>query len=107
MRRIVSLAGSAVMFATMSFAASWSGHVVDVNCKGKDLATHARKCAISCAKSGYGLATADGKFFKFDESGNAKALEALKAGNKDNDLKATVTGKMVGETIEVESIKLD
>lgn len=107
MRRIVSLAGTAMLFAGMSFAASWSGHVVDVSCKGKDLATHARNCAIGCSKSGYGLATADGKFFKFNEAGNAKALEALKASTKANDLKATVTGKIAGETIEVESIKLD
>jgi hypothetical protein len=53
------------------------------------------------------LVTADGKFVKFDEAGNAKALEALKATSKDADLKATVKGTMDGDVIKVESISLD
>jgi hypothetical protein len=96
-----------MLFATLALAESWKGTVVDVSCSKKDLAEHARKCAIGCAKGGYGLATADGKFYKFDEAGNAKALEALKASTKEKDLKATVSGKMAGETITVESISLD
>lgn len=94
------------LFSVAAFAEQWSGTVVDVACKGKDLAGHTKKCALSCSKSGYGLVTADGKFVKFDESGNAQALEALKASKKDKDLKATVTGSMDGETIKVESIQI-
>jgi len=36
-------------------AESWNGTLVDVMCKGKDLASHTTKCAVGCAKSGYGL----------------------------------------------------
>ena len=93
------------LISVAAFAEQWSGTVVDVACKGKDLAGHTRKCALSCSKSGYGLVTADGQFVKFDETGNVQALEALKAAKKEKDLKATVSGSMDGDTIKVESIK--
>ena len=92
--------------AMSAFAGSWDGTVVDVMCKGQDLASHTKQCALSCSKSGYGLVTSDGKFYKFDESGNAKALAALKKTKKDKDLKATVTGTMNGDVIKVDSIQV-
>ncbi len=100
----------AVLFcaaAGLGFAGTWSGTVVDVMCHGKDLAGHTRECALSCAKSGYGLVTSDGQFYKFDESGNARALAALKKSSKDKDLKATVSGSMDGDVIKVSSIELE
>jgi len=97
---------SFALFSAVAFAETWSGTVVDVSCKGKDLASHTKKCAMGCAKSGFGIVTADGKFIKFDEAGNAKALDALKASNKDKDLKATVTGSMEGDVIKVDSISI-
>jgi hypothetical protein len=96
-----------MLFSAAAFADSYSGTLVDTMCKGKDLATHTTKCAIGCSKSGYGLMTADGKFLKFDESGNAKALAALKATGKEKDLKATVNGTVDGDTLKVESVALD
>jgi hypothetical protein len=96
-----------MLFSAAAFAESYSGTLVDGMCKGKDLATHTTKCAIGCAKSGYGLMTADGKYLKFDESGNAKALAALKATGKEKDLKATVNGTKDGDTLKVESVSLD
>ena len=91
----------------VAFAESFTGTVVDVACKGKDLAAHTRQCAMKCGKSGYGLVTSDGKFMKFDEVGNTKVAEALKASSKEADLKATVTGKVDGDLLVVESIALD
>jgi hypothetical protein len=96
-----------MLFSAAAFAESYSGTLVDNMCKGKDLATHPTKCAIGCSKSGYGLMTADGKYLKFDEDGNAKALAALKATSKEKDLKATVHGTVDGDTIKVESVSLD
>ena len=87
-------------------AETWTGTVVDVMCKAKDLAGHTRECALTCAKSGFGLVLSDGKFLKFDEAGNAKALGALKASSKDKDLKVKVSGTKDGETIQVESLDL-
>jgi hypothetical protein len=97
----------AIAFAAASFAAeSWTGTVVDVMCKGKDLANHTTKCAVSCAKGGYGLVLPDGKFVKFDEMGNAKALSVLKTTTKEKDAKAKVTGSLDGDVIKVETIQI-
>ena len=93
--------------AVSAFAGSWSGTVVDVMCKGKDVANHTKECALGCSKSGYGLVTSDGQFYKFDESGNAKAVDALKKTSKDKDLRATVTGTMDGDVIKVDGIQME
>jgi hypothetical protein len=99
-------AAAAALGASLAAAESWNGTLVDVMCKGRDLAGHTAKCAVSCAKGGYGLVLADGKFVKFDEGGNAKALAALKATSKEKDLKARVSGTLDGETVKVTSIEL-
>ena len=91
--------------AVAAAAESVSGTVVDVMCRGKDLASHTRQCAVTCARSGFGIVTADGKFLKFDEAGNAKTLAALKNLSKEKDLKAKVTGTVDGELIKVETIE--
>jgi hypothetical protein len=90
----------------LAAAESFSGTVVDVMCRGKDLAGHTRECAVTCSRSGYGLVTADGKFLKFDESGNARTLAALKKSTKDKDLKAKVTGTVSGDVLKVEAVEL-
>ncbi|MEJ7605295.1 MAG: hypothetical protein WKF37_03285 [Bryobacteraceae bacterium] len=92
--------------AAVLAAESWTGTVVDVMCKGKDLANHTTKCAVSCAKGGYGLVLSDGKFVKFDETGNSKALAALKATSKEKDVKAKVTGSLDNEVVNVEKIEI-
>jgi hypothetical protein len=93
--------------STLALAETWSGTVVDVMCKKNDLASHTRDCAISCAKSGFGIVLADGTFVKFDERGNVKALAALKASTKEKDLKAKVTGTKKEDVIQVESIEIE
>jgi len=97
---LLTLMGSAAA------ADTFSGTVVDVMCRAKDLAGHTRECAVACAKSGYGLVTADGKFLKFDETGNARTLTALKKSTKDKDLKAKVSGNVDGDVLKVQSIEL-
>ena len=107
MKRLLGITASFVLFSAAALAESWTGTVIDSMCKGKDVANHTRQCALGCAKSGFGIVTSDGKFIKFNEEGNAKALAALKASNKEKDLKATVTGTMDGDVINVESIQLE
>jgi len=69
---------------------------------------HTRECALmpACQKSGYGVFTTDNKFLKFDEAGSKKALEAIKASKKLDDLTVEVTGEIQGDTIKVETLKL-
>ncbi len=107
MKRIAILTAAAAWLSVAAFAETFSGTVVDVACKGKDLASHTKKCAVGCAKSGYALVTSDGKFLKFDEAGNAKALAALKATSKDDDLKAKVEGTIDGNVLNVTSISIE
>ena len=69
---------------------------------------HTRECALKpeCQRSGYGVFTYDNKFLKFDHAGNRKALAALRASKKEDDLKVEVTGEVEGDMIKVASLKL-
>ncbi len=106
MKRLLPVTATILVFSTLALAETWTGTVVDVMCKGKDLAGHTAKCAVSCSKGGYGLVLSDGKFVKFNETGNAKALAALKSTNKEKDLKAKVNGIIDNDVINVESIEI-
>ncbi len=106
MKRFLILGCLITLFAATAAAETWNGTVVDVMCKGRDLAGHTKDCALSCAKGGFGLVLPDGKFVKFDEGGNARTLAVLKKTAKEKDLKAKVTGKMDGDIIQVESIEI-
>src|SRR4051794_7851591 len=97
---------SLTLVLTAGGADTFSGTVVDVMCRGKDLAGHTRECAVTCSKSGYGLVTADGKFLKFDEAGNARTLTALKKATKEKDLKAKISGTVDGDVLKVGAIEL-
>jgi hypothetical protein len=95
-----------LLTASLAAAETFSGTVVDVMCKGKDLASHTRSCALDCAKSGFGLVAADGKFLKLDESGNSRTLAMLKKSSKEKDLKVKVTGTLDGDVIKVQAVEL-
>jgi len=97
-------------------AAQIEGTLIDKMCSAKALkngqsfaASHDKMCALAppCQKSGYGVFTSDNKFLTFDEAGNAKAVTALKATNKNDNLKVKVDGDVQGDTIKVSSLKLE
>ena len=69
---------------------------------------HTKECALrpECTKSGYGVYTDDNKFLKFDEAGNRKALAAIKASTRLDDLEVEVTGEMKGDIFKVATLKL-
>src|SRR5215813_234918 len=55
--------------------------MLDVMCSRKEKAKpdgHTRACGLQCSESGFGIITAEGKFLKFDKSGNGKMTELLK-----------------------------
>jgi hypothetical protein len=84
--------------------------LVDTMCSAKvkaDPDKHTTDCAIACEKGGYGIITADGKFLKFDDAGNTKAIAALKASKKKDTLRAAVTGELSGDTIKVATLSLE
>lgn len=85
--------------------------LIDQKCSTKftpsTVGTHTRGCAIACQSSGYGILTSDGAFLKFDKDSSQKALDELKSSKAKDHLHATVTGELEGNTVKVQSIKLD
>jgi hypothetical protein len=98
------------MMASPALAATFNDvSILDVACSKKSASTadaHTRDCALGCKESGFGIVTADKKFLKFDEAGNTKMLEQLKASDKADHLRVNVSGDVEGDTIKVKSVKL-
>lgn len=89
--------------AMSSFAAEWTGYIEDQMCAAKQgvksaSETHA-DCAAGCIKKGSPavLVTADGKVYKIADQDKVTAH----AGHK-----VTVTGKISGDTITVDNVKM-
>ena len=112
-RNTVGLALLSLLWLAMPAIAAetWKDvSLVDANCSQKVKANpdaHTTKCALGCAKGGYGIFAADGTWLKFDEAGNKLAVEALTATKKTDHLRATVSGERQGDTIKVASLTLD
>ncbi len=96
-----------LFFALSAMGETWNGTVIDLMCLHQTAARHRRGCALNCAGSGFGLVMANGRVYKLDAAGNTKAVEALKASEKDSDLRAKVTGELKGEVIRVDSLDLE
>jgi len=111
MKKFLPLVLIALSVPALAGSETWKNvALVDSMCSEKvkaDPDKHTAGCAISCAKGGYGIFAANGKYLKFDEAGNAKALEALKGSNKKDHLRAVVTGELDGDVIKVTSLKLE
>ena len=69
---------------------------------------HTRECALkpACQESGYGVYTDDNKFLRFDRGGDRKALAAIKASSKLDDLEVEVTGEVKDDSIKVTTLKI-
>ncbi|MGA2436457.1 MAG: hypothetical protein ABSG25_14375 [Bryobacteraceae bacterium] len=112
MKSFVLILAVFALSATMFGAVQTWNHaaLIDSECAAKMKANpdaHTRQCALMCAKSGLGIVTADGTFLKFDAKGTDQAIAALKASKQDDHLRATVTGEREGDTIKVQSFKLE
>jgi hypothetical protein len=110
MKRLIPLV--LITLSVPAFAGeTWKNvSLVDTMCSAKvkaDPDKHTTDCAIGCEKGGYGIITADGKFLKFDDAGNTKAIAALKASKKKDHLRAAVTGELSGDTIKVATLSLE
>jgi len=67
---------------------------------------HTKTCALRCgAKGGYG-AIVDGKFIKFDKKGDELTDAALKKTEKNDHLRADITGEMKDGKIEVTALEI-
>jgi len=68
---------------------------------------HTVECSLHCGKDGMGILTDKGDFLKFDKTGSDQALALLKTTKKKDHIRATVTGEQTGDSIKVQSLKLD
>src|SRR3569833_671812 len=102
----------AAMLALPMFAAAedWSNvAMIDTQCSTKAKANpdaHTKSCALACAKSGFGIVDKDGNYLKFDAKGNQEAKTQLESSSKQDHIRVNVSGKIEGDVIHVESVKM-
>ena len=89
----------ALGLAATGMAADFKGFVEDTSCSTKPGMKDDAECAAKCIKGGAAavLVTEEGKIYKIAEQDKVTAH----AGHK-----VTITGKLDGETIMVESVKM-
>jgi hypothetical protein len=81
-------------------AAELTGYVSDAKCGAKGSSEAHAKCADKCVKSGAAAVfVADGKVYKIDADDQAKVTDHV--GHK-----VTIDGKIDGDTIKVDSVKM-
>ena len=92
---------AASIFTLSAFAGEWKGTISDAKCGAAhaDASEKSMKCAQGCVKGGKdAVFVTDGKVFKIAD----QAKVADHVGHK-----VTLTGKLDGETITVDSVKMD
>src|SRR5258708_4806022 len=91
------------LFAMSAFAASWTGYVSDSGCGAKhaDGSEKSMKCVSSCVKNkgAAPVLLVGDKVYKIDDASKDKVMDHL--GHK-----VTVTGKMDGETVMIDSVSM-
>ncbi|HTB12351.1 MAG TPA: hypothetical protein VK752_12295 [Bryobacteraceae bacterium] len=97
------LAASALMAigSLSAFAGEWTGYIADSKCKHTDGTEAHVACTAKCIKGGADpvFVTADNKVLKIDKDSMDKVTPHY--GHK-----VTVTGKVEGDTLKVDSIKM-
>lgn len=105
---------AAAVISAVAAETQVQGHLVDLACSREEGqkpgfgAKHSKECLQmpECAKSGYGVLTADKKVIKFDAAGNEKAKKFIAELTKDKDIRVNVTGTMNGDHLSVSKIEL-
>jgi hypothetical protein len=106
--------------SALSFAASWSGALVDSKCYASeernvnptDTSTYVdrdknleiRQCAPKAKTKSFTFVDQDGLSFKLDDAGNVKAADLFQKTGKRRYYAVAITGQMSNKTIAVDSI---
>jgi hypothetical protein len=89
------------LFAASAFAAEWKGTISDAKCGAAhaDASEKSMKCSQACVKGGQAAVfVSDGKVMKIANQDKV----AAHVGHK-----VTLTGKLDGDTVTVEDVKMD
>jgi hypothetical protein len=91
--------------ATMAFAASWNGKLIDAACHDnqKQPAQTVNACTPALTTTSFALQATDGKVYKLDAAGNKQAMEGLKS-DLSKAARVTVDGTADGPILKVQSI---
>lgn len=82
---------------------SWAGKLVDSDCRA---ASPTAPCEASANTANFGLVTSNEAYYKLDSKGSQMAKDKVKATKKQGGIQVTVTGKLDGETIVVETLQI-
>jgi hypothetical protein len=99
MKTLTAAAMLALGLAATGMAAEFKGFVEDESCSTKPAMKNDAECAAKCIKGGQKavLVTPDGKIYKL-------ADQAKIVGHAGHNV--TITGKLEGDTISIESVKM-
>ena len=95
------------VFAVSGFAAEWTGVLSDASCGAKhaDATEASQTCAKRCfEKSGNAVLVVGDKVIKVNSASFDKVAKDKMSGHMGH--KVTVTGKMDGDTVVIESVKM-
>ena len=111
MKTIAKLGVVLCIAAALSYAESWTGKLVDAPCHDRSLQpgqakSPAESCTATQTTTSFAIETADGKVYKLDAAGNAKAATMMKGNPDSKDASVTISGSMDGQTVKVDSIDL-
>jgi hypothetical protein len=113
MRRLITLIGFVTIFAALALAENFTGRLIDASCADQPQ-KGAAACAPTAATTAFAVQSA-GKVYKLDDTGNAKASEALKSrADRSADPNSTMSSAVVvkisgtkdGDTIKVETLAI-
>lgn len=110
MKRFMQIALIVCATSTLGLAESWTGTLIDANCKSQASSPaspeHAAtsSCAPTASTKDFAVQTPDGKVYKLDRSGNSKAEAAMKSDPTKTNV--TVSGSLQGQTLKVDTIDL-
>jgi hypothetical protein len=105
-------------------AQTWTGKLVDAGCAdqagppgaqqgqegnpatpgGGNPSGHSGECAPNTSTTAFAIRTEDGRVFKLDQAGNAKAAGMIRNKTDKGNIAVRVTGTLTGGTIRVQSM---
>ncbi|HEV1286330.1 MAG TPA: hypothetical protein VNU44_13505 [Bryobacteraceae bacterium] len=101
MKKVLATFALMAIGSLSAFAGEWSGYIADSKCKHIDGTDKSIACTQKCIKGGADavFVTSDDKVLKIDKASMDKVTPHF--GHK-----VTVTGKVDGETLTVDTIKM-
>ena len=118
MKTIAKIGLALSVFAMVGYAENVSGKLIDSACHDRSSQQspgepsqkggggEVASCAATASTTSFAIETSDGKVYKLDASGNAKASTALKGNPANKSPMATVSGSTEGQTVKVDSISI-